>query len=282
MDIREEEREATTMRIVESLRLYRYKLPADTDKLDTFMRSISNGNKNLIYQILNWLLHNTSDLKKRAYLSRFLCKVKVPTEFLQEDVQDLYEEYEHMIENFKEVHKHNESLLIKGNKVTEIKRDIAEMQDEKEQLTRRLLNLDNTIGVLKSQLMEVRSKGLEQNPESLIQRLEQEVRVNQYMVSETLPTDIQNLRQYLDDLSRVASQPVLTQSYLEDIKSQIHDCSEANSRLIERRLKSRQDMGEDKTTLFKQQATIVANKKASVASNLVAMREKSLKGSTGK
>lgn len=44
------------------------------------------GSKNVIHPILHWLLLRVPELKKRAYLARFLVKLDVPAEFLQDDI----------------------------------------------------------------------------------------------------------------------------------------------------------------------------------------------------
>lgn len=43
------------------------------------------GSKPVIHPVLHWLLQRTNELKKRAYLARFLVKLEVPVEFLQDD-----------------------------------------------------------------------------------------------------------------------------------------------------------------------------------------------------
>lgn len=49
------------------------------------------GDKLIIYPILEWLLKRIPDLQKRAYLARFLVKVDVPPEIMAEDpIPDLY------------------------------------------------------------------------------------------------------------------------------------------------------------------------------------------------
>ena len=45
----------------------------------------------MIYPIMEWLLHRIPDLKKRAYLAKYLVKVEVPAEIMAEDqIPDLY------------------------------------------------------------------------------------------------------------------------------------------------------------------------------------------------
>ena len=50
-----------------------------------FRQGLVQGDKTVIYPILEWLLQRIPELKKRAYLARFLVKVEVPPEFSQED-----------------------------------------------------------------------------------------------------------------------------------------------------------------------------------------------------
>lgn len=39
----------------------------------------------VVYPILEWLLQRIPELKKRAYLAKFLVKVQVPEMFMQDD-----------------------------------------------------------------------------------------------------------------------------------------------------------------------------------------------------
>lgn len=57
----------------------------------TFQQGLVTGSKSVIHPILHWLLQRVPDLKKRAYLARFLVKLEVPAEFLHDDiVSDTY------------------------------------------------------------------------------------------------------------------------------------------------------------------------------------------------
>lgn len=44
------------------------------------------GSKPVVHPILHWLLQRVPELKKRAYLARFLVKLDVPAEFLTDEV----------------------------------------------------------------------------------------------------------------------------------------------------------------------------------------------------
>lgn len=50
-----------------------------------FRQGLVIGSKPVIYPVLHWLLQRTNELKKRAYLARFLIKLEVPSEFLQDE-----------------------------------------------------------------------------------------------------------------------------------------------------------------------------------------------------
>ena len=58
-----------------------------------FRQGLVQGEKHIIHPILNWLLQNLLDLKKRAYLAHYLVKVDVPLEILSDaEVSTLYEQ----------------------------------------------------------------------------------------------------------------------------------------------------------------------------------------------
>ncbi|KAL7986646.1 hypothetical protein Chor_012929, partial [Crotalus horridus] len=107
-----------------------------------FRQGLVTGSKPVIHPVLHWLLQRTSELKKRAYLARFLIKVDVPTEFLQDDtVADTNRQYEELMEAFKSLHKECEQLKTSGFSTTEIRRDITAMEEEKDQLMKRVERL---------------------------------------------------------------------------------------------------------------------------------------------
>ena len=52
--------------------------------------------------MLEWLLQRIDELKTRAYLAKFLVKVDIPPEVAaDQDVAELYEQYEEHITQFK-------------------------------------------------------------------------------------------------------------------------------------------------------------------------------------
>lgn len=318
VDIREEAPEQTTMRMLEVLRMLRYKVPTDADALAKFCEGLLTGDKFLIYPILEWLLKNFEENKKRAYLARFLVKVQVPAEFLQDtEIAKLYSEYEALIETFKEAHKRHETLKSDGLCTAEIKRDITAMQEEKEQILRRISrmkkklemfptstlmldmakklrlerereakvvrqmqeqrcliqNLEQRLVELRQQMTELRRRATECTSEALINRLQEEVKVNQYLATDKQPKEIEVTKLYVEDLTKVAGQPAMTQSFLDQLNQKLREVHSETNRLIEKRMVSADPL-EDKVSLFRQQANIAANRKESTASALAEAREK--------
>lgn len=55
------------------------------------------------------------ELKKRAYLAKYLVKIDVPHELLMDqDIADVNDQYEQLIETFKAVHKEGETIKNSG------------------------------------------------------------------------------------------------------------------------------------------------------------------------
>ena len=101
VDIREEEAEATALRILGMLRILKYKPPLEISVAD-FRQGLVEGQKNVIYPVMEWLLQRIEDLKTRAYLAKYLVKIEIPTEVAaNSDVAELYDQYEEHIAQFK-------------------------------------------------------------------------------------------------------------------------------------------------------------------------------------
>lgn len=315
IDIREETPDMTAIRIFGVLRVLKYKPP--TDDVSTFRSGLVQGDKPVIYPIMEWLLHRIPDLKKRAYLAKYLVKVEVPAEIMAEDqIPDLYAQYEELMETFKELHKQAETLKNSGFNATEIRKDISNMEDEKEQLIKRIERLkrkveqhpnattmmnvaknlrlerdkekklaeqrqeqmtlvqhsEQRIKRLQQQLHDTRQAGVGATPEGLLQRLEEETRANSYIVKERLPKDIEARKKTVHDLQRVVAEPAMGQSDLDELQNKIQDLNTEINQLVEKRMRSGEPM-DDKLSLFRQQAAIIAHKKENAAEALREARD---------
>ncbi|XP_026176804.1 intraflagellar transport protein 81 homolog isoform X2 [Mastacembelus armatus] len=315
IDIREEMPDQTVKRICALLAMLKYKPPGSLS--DVFRQGLVTGSKPVVHPILHWLLQRVPELKKRAYLARFLVKLEVPAEFLQDDViNDTYHQYEELVEGFKTYHKECEQLRTSGFSTAEIRRDISAMEEEKDQLIKRVERLKKRVESVSNhqrmleqarqlrvekereeslthqkqeqknqlfqaeqrlqrsqqQLKDLRQAAADANPESLIRRLEEEIKINSYMVSEKLPKELEGMRRTVQYLQKVASEPAMGQDDLHELEDKIKEVDSQINQLIEKRM-MRNDPMDDKLTLYRQQASIIIRRKESKAEELQEARE---------
>uniref|UniRef100_A0A3Q2U373 Intraflagellar transport protein 81 homolog n=1 Tax=Fundulus heteroclitus TaxID=8078 RepID=A0A3Q2U373_FUNHE len=317
VDIREEMPEQTVKRMSSMLGMLKYKPPATLSDVSSFRLGLVTGSKPVVHPILHWLLQRLPELKKRAYLARFLVKLEVPAEFLQDDViSDTYHQYEELVEGFKTYHKECEHLRSSGFSTAEIRRDINAMEEEKEQLIKRVERLTKRVESvsnhqrmleqarqlrvekereeslmhqkqeqknqlfqaeqrllrLQQQLQDLRQAAADATPESLMKRLEEEIKINSYMVTEKLPKELEGMRRTVQYMQKVASEPAMGQADLQEVENKIKEVDSQINQLIEKRM-MRNDPMDDKLTLYRQQASIIIRKKESKAEELQEARE---------
>ncbi|XP_027812298.1 intraflagellar transport protein 81 homolog isoform X2 [Ovis aries] len=297
VDIREEMPEQTAKRMLSLLGILKYKPPGNAADMSTFRQGLVIGSKPVIYPVLHWLLQRTSELKKRAYLARFLIKLEVPSEFLQDEtVADTNKQYEDLMEAFKTLHKECEQLKTSGFSTAEIRRDISAMEEEKDQLIKRVERLKKRVEAvqnhqrmlkiarqlrvekereeflaqqkqeqknqlfhavqrlqrIQNQLKSMRHAAADATPESLMKRLEEEIKFNSYMVTEKFPKELENKKKELHFLQKVVSEPAMGHSDLLELESKINEINTQINQLIEKKM-MRNEPIEGKLSLYRQQ-----------------------------
>lgn len=148
IDIHAEDLEQTIVRILSMLLIARYKPLQDSPAI--FRQNLQECDKQTIHKLLQWLLSNVEDLKKRMYLAKFLVKVDVPSDILGDsDIAILHQQYLQLIEEFKKIHKES-SLAKTGNKISisELRSDGVTMEKEKEIVTNRIYHIKKKIDSL--------------------------------------------------------------------------------------------------------------------------------------
>ncbi|RZF35553.1 hypothetical protein LSTR_LSTR014545 [Laodelphax striatellus] len=157
IDVRTEEPEQTTVRLLTMLRILKYN-PGSDMNASLFRQGLVQGDKQIIHPILEWALRNLEDLKKRAYLAQYLVKIDVPIEIMGDaDVATIYEQYEQLMEEFKKVHKESESIKQNSSSTAELRADIESIDKERdivikkiERMLRKIENVSNKEALLEA------------------------------------------------------------------------------------------------------------------------------------
>ncbi|XP_052420375.1 intraflagellar transport protein 81 homolog isoform X2 [Carassius gibelio] len=317
IDIREEMPEQTAKRMFTLLGMLKYKPPGGMSEVSSFRQGLVIGRKPVVHPILHWLLQRIPELKKRAYLARFLVKLEIPAEFLQDDIiAETFHQYEELVGGFKTIHKECEQMKSSGFSTSEIRRDIVAMEEEKDQLIKRVERLKKRVEAVSThqrmlelarqlrvekereeslahqkqeqknqlfqaeqrlqrcqiQLRDLQQAAADEKPESLMKRLEEDIKFNSYMVSEKLPRELENTRKVVQYLQKVASEPALGQAELRELEDKIREINTEINHLIEKRM-MRNDPMDDKLSLFRQQAAIIVRKKETKLEELQEARE---------
>ncbi|XP_012586672.1 PREDICTED: intraflagellar transport protein 81 homolog isoform X2 [Condylura cristata] len=288
VDIREEMPEQTARRMLSLLGTLKYKPPGNAADMSTFRQGLVIGSKPVIYPVLHWLLQRTSELKKRAYLARFLIKLEVPSEFLQDeivadtnkqDISAMEEEKDQLIKRVERLKKrvetvqnHQRMLQIARQLRVEKEREeflAQQKQEQKNQLFHAVQRLQRA----HSQLKSLRHAAADAKPESLMKRLEEEIKFNSYVVTEKFPKELESKRKELHFLQKVVSEPAMGHSDLLELESQINEINTQINQLIEKKM-MRNEPIEGKLSLYRQQASILARKKEAKAEELQEAKEK--------
>ncbi|CAM6116215.1 unnamed protein product [Calypogeia fissa] len=108
----------------------------------TLREGIVNGSVGVIYPLLPWLLSQMTMLQKRAYLARFLIDVEIPAELLlEEDMNLLHAQYNGIREQFKDTHRHLDSVRQIERNPTQVKGQVQELETERDHLQSKIVKV---------------------------------------------------------------------------------------------------------------------------------------------
>jgi intraflagellar transport protein 81 len=215
VDLREEPPEQTAIRMLSFLRVLKYRPKTEAETMTSFRNGLIEGRKHIIYPILEWLLTRLHELKKRAYLAKFLVKVEIPAEHLQDDqVAEMYQTYEELMEQFKETHKTVDQLRSSGFSAGEIRKDIGHMEDEREQLQKRIERLKkrvNSVSDNNQMLLASRNLRLEKEREAKMVEMKRDLKNQLLHADQRLYRTNQQLRDLKASLSGASAEGLLRQ-----------------------------------------------------------------------
>ncbi|KAJ3417510.1 Intraflagellar transport protein 81 [Chytridiales sp. JEL 0842] len=312
VDIRGEDPESTAWRITDLLRILRFPIESNT-----LRPQLLTNDRMILLDILYFLLKDIPTHKKRMYLAPFLEVIDIPMDFMQDDtVVELNQQVAALQEQFKEMHKYIEGLRQTGGATSTIKREIQQMEEEKQQVLSKIgkikkkvenmpnhevwleaaknlrleqqtemnlsekireqrnavQNADKKYTQVQQTLKDVRVSFGSAGPEALFSKMQEEFKMNKYLASENLPKSIEDSKQKIRDLNRVISEPPLSDADLVRYDQEIKVLNEEIAKLAEKRL-LKNNSGDDKLALFRQQAAIIARKKEGTAQKLNGLME---------
>ncbi|XP_011887831.1 PREDICTED: intraflagellar transport protein 81 homolog isoform X4 [Cercocebus atys] len=288
VDLREEMPEQTAKRMLSVLGILKYKPSGNATDMSTFRQGLVIGSKPVIYPVLHWLLQRTNELKKRAYLARFLIKLEVPSEFLQDetvadtnkqDISAMEEEKDQLIKRVEHLKKRVETAqnyqwMLKIARQLRVEKEREEyLAQQKQEQKNQLFHAVQRLQRVQNQLKSMRQAAADAKPESLMKRLEEEIKFNLYMVTEKFPKELENKKKELHFLQKVVSEPAMGHSDLLELESKINEINTEINQLIEKKM-MRNEPIEGKLSLYRQQASIISRKKEAKAEELQEAKEK--------
>jgi len=321
-DIREEPSDVRAPRMLSCLKNLKYVPPSNVD-VSTFRQGIVLGEKSVVQPILFYLLKNLEPLKTRAYLAKYLVKLPIPAELLHDgsdsQLQDLWSKCTELQEQFSAMHKDLVELRKSSRSTNEIKNDIKTMEDEKENLQKKvdrtrkkvegsadfnealqvaqnmrkekgkgeivqeklqqqrriMQNTEQRLQRIRQQVYDMQQSSNDTSPESLISRMEEDNQLNNYLVNEKLPKELEAKRKQVRNLRKVASGGVLNERDLERLEEKISSCNADINKLVEKKMMSG-NPEKDKMNFVRQQARILSHKKEQLAEEVQQKKEEAV------
>ena len=160
LDVRDEPPEVGGPRMCTFLQVLKYPGAAEARGHEALGAALCRGDRAALFPVLTYVLARLPALKKRAYVARYLLPVDLPPDVTQDDtVAALLAEYRALQGEFKETHKALERLSGGGGgggggggpraTPSELKKDIAQLEDERGQLIEKIGSLKRKTGEMR-------------------------------------------------------------------------------------------------------------------------------------
>ena len=113
------------------------KRPHSNSNLDRvmFRDGLVQGDKNVIHPVLAWILPKIPELRKRAYLAKYLLNFEVPSDMINDEV---YAEFKQRQSDFRETHKILEGIRSSEFQPSEFKAQVNLLDEQKMKLVEQL------------------------------------------------------------------------------------------------------------------------------------------------
>ncbi|XP_031327513.1 intraflagellar transport protein 81 homolog [Photinus pyralis] len=301
--------------IFDALQNIKYSPPDDVDP-EEFLNGISLGNKSIIRIIVHWLLSKPEQVRKRAYLSKYVEKIECPPEILDDvEVGVLYAQYESLIEEFWKVYNENKKEEKLAVEAEELQHDISKMEEDSlklhqriEQQMRKIENIPHKEGliamvrsyrnevneqnkleqqILEQQNLEVQMenelKELKEillhkqtrhgNKVELVQLIADEVNTNN-IIADQLADELKHVKQEMDLCESLIRGPEPSEANINDLTAELAKLNDEVQNLIENKMSTIDVSSDNQLVAFRNQATIIANKKQEVSKSVMELKSK--------
>jgi intraflagellar transport protein 81 len=236
IDLKEDQGEGA-YKLTEFLKVLSYPSNFDSD----FQRGLASGDKKYIYPVLHFILTRLPQMQQRAYLGRFLSNVYVPEDILiEDDMKIAYQEYKELQAQFQVVHQELEQQRLQALPPHELKKNIDQLEQEKEQLVTKISRLKAKFLGKEDfqQLLEATSKLRKEQEEEAM--LNEKLREQQQQL-EWCEGNLLAAQQRLLDARKVTASDISGQEMLKllkaDVKKNREFCNERIGRELTEKVK---------------------------------------------
>ena len=236
IDLKEDQGEGA-YKLCEFLKVLNYPSNFDND----FQKGLASGDKKFIYPVLHYIITRLPQMQQRAYLGRFLANVFVPEDILvEDDMKIAFQEYKELQAQFQVVHQELEQQRTQALPPQELKKNIDQLEQEKEQLVTKISRLKSKFVGKEDfqQLLEATSKLRKEQEEEAM--LNEKLREQQQQL-EWCEGNLLASQQRLLDVRKVTASDISAHEMLKllkaDVKKNREFCNERIGRELTEKVK---------------------------------------------
>jgi len=143
VDMRQEPPDQTALRIGTFLRIMQYRSNMQPEMLG---QQVVQGDRGITYNVMSFLFARLPDLKKRAYLAKYLMNVEMPPELLSdEEIVATFQQYKELQRAFTGVHKQVDMMRSGTVSPDHLREKIGEIEGEKKELDDKIDKLNQRL-----------------------------------------------------------------------------------------------------------------------------------------
>lgn len=187
-----------------------------------------------------WLLTKLPELQRRAYTAKFLVPLEIPDNYLvDEEMRETYQIYKDLQAEFQATHQNVDQMRVESMNPTELKKEITQLEQEKEQLLTKINLFKNKSNKDDFQaLLEATSKlRKEQEQDAKLNEKERELT----NMIEFYEQQVLTVKQRLMDAKKISSQNLGPDKMLENLRNETRKNRELNNDIIGRELNDKKE-----------------------------------------